>query len=319
MLRRLLIYLSKAKWAQQLISRWGFARRAALRFVAGEQLSDAVRAVNELNKEGIQASLDFLGENNKTEAETREATSRLVEVLDAIHQNQLKANLSVKLSQIGLLLDQELCEQNLLRILDRASENGIFVRIDMEDSSLTEKTITLFEHALQKGYSNVGIVLQAYLYRTHDDLERLARFNARIRLVKGAYKEPAELAYPSMAEVNASFDKLAERLLQLSKAAGFPSESADQITPPMVAIGTHAARHIESVIGMMGKMQVPPNAVEFQLLYGIRRDLQQSLSKQGYPVRVYTPFGTHWYPYFMRRLAERPANLKFFLSNYLKG
>ncbi|HBF40416.1 MAG TPA: proline dehydrogenase, partial [Anaerolineaceae bacterium] len=143
MLKRLLIYLSRARWAQRLISRWGFARRTALRFVAGEQLSDAIRAVKELNESGVQATLDYLGENNQTEAETREATDRLIEVLDAIHENNLRANLSLKLSQIGLLLSEELCEQNLFRVLDEAARFGIFVRIDMEDSPLTEQTITI--------------------------------------------------------------------------------------------------------------------------------------------------------------------------------
>jgi proline dehydrogenase len=319
MLKRLLIYLSRARWAQRLISRWGFARRTALRFVAGEQLSDAIRAVKELNESGVQATLDYLGENNQTEAETREATDRLIEVLDAIHENNLRANLSLKLSQIGLLLNEELCEQNLFRVLDEAARFGIFVRIDMEDSPLTEQTITIFEHALQKGYINTGIVLQAYLYRTGQDLQRLGRLNARIRLVKGAYKEPADVAFPAMADVNANFDRLVGELLEISQRAGFPAASPDGIIPPIPAIGTHASSHINTTIEMMQKIQAPANSVEFQLLYGIRRDLQKSLVDRGYPVRVYTPFGTQWYPYFMRRLAERPANLKFFLSNFIKG
>jgi proline dehydrogenase len=319
MLKRFLIFLSRAKWAQRLITRWGVARRVAMRFVAGETLSDAVTAVQTLNTAGLCAALDFLGENSTTEAETREATSHLMEVLDAIHQYQLHAYLSIKLSQLGLLLNAELCEQNLYRVLDQARQQGIFVRIDMEDSTLTESTLAIFEHALQKGYTNVGIVLQAYLYRTEQDLQRISQNHAKVRLVKGAYNEPPSVAFSTVEEVNTNFDRLAVALLEISEAAGSPQTSADGLTPAMVAIGTHSKSHIDAVIELMRLQGIPSQAVEFQFLYGIRRDLQRSLVLQGYPVRVYTPFGTHWYPYLMRRLAERPENLKFFLSNAVKG
>lgn len=318
MLKRILISLSKANWAKKLITHWGFARRVVLRFVAGETLADAVKVVKELNSAKIEATLDFLGENSENEAETIEATSRLMEVLDAIHQNHLRANLSIKLSQVGLSIDEELCRRNLEKILLKAREYGLFVRMDMEDSPLTERTIATYEWAVQKGYTNTGIVLQSYLYRTREDLQRLAKVHARVRLVKGAYQEPATIAYPKKEDVDANYDRLASMLLEVSKDAGFPLASEDGITPPIPAIATHASRQIEAVIDQARLMQVPQRAMEFQMLYGIRQELQQSLVKQGYPVRVYVPFGTHWYPYFMRRLAERPANLTFFLSSFLK-
>jgi proline dehydrogenase len=318
MSRKLFLALSKIKWAQPLISKLPFTRRAARRFVAGEKLSEAVEAVKNLNASGIKASLDFLGEDTRSAKEAQTATNQLIEVLDKIQTNNLKANLSVKLSQIGLTLDEELCRQNLAKILTQAAIYNIFVRIDMEDSSLTEKTISTFEWALQNGHTNTGIVIQAYLYRSQEDIQRLGLLHAKIRLCKGAYNEPPEVAFAKKADVNANYDRLAADLLEIARNDGFPPPSLDGKTPPIPAFASHDPARIESVIQLMRLMQVPEEAIEFQLLYGIRRDLQLSLVNQGYPVRVYTPFGTQWYAYFMRRLAERPANVKFFLSNSVK-
>ena len=318
MLRKFFIALSKLKWAQRLISKFGFARRAASRFVAGETVLEAVEAIKSLNASGIQASLDFLGENAQTADEARIASDELIACLDNIQNYHLRANLSVKLSQIGLALSEEICRLNLSRILNQAAIYNIFVRIDMEDSSMTEKTISMFEWAVSKGFANTGIVIQAYLFRSKGDIQRLSPLHARVRLCKGAYNEPNDIAFKAMEDVNANFDNLAGDLFEIAKNAGFPPGTPDGRTPPIPAIATHDPARIDAATQLIWLMQVPQEAVEFQMLYGIRRDLQQSLAEKGFPVRVYVPFGTQWFPYYMRRLAERPANVWFFVSNFFK-
>jgi proline dehydrogenase len=224
---------------------------------------------------------------------------------------------SIKLTQIGLALDEPLCLQNLEKIMARATKFQNFVRIDMEDTPYTDKTIHLFRQMRQKGY-NTGLAVQSYLYRTEKDTRELIAEGSRFRLIKGAYKEPPELAYPKKADVNANFDLLTQIMIDASMAAGSPQVSADGRIPPIPAIGSHDPRRIEFAKNYASKVGLPKQALEFQMLYGIRRDLQEQLVEEGYPVRIYVPYGTHWYPYYMRRLAERPANVWFFISNFFR-
>jgi proline dehydrogenase len=318
MMRSFFISLSKLTWAQRLITRTGIARRAASRFIAGETHEDAIRAVRALNANGIAASLDHLGENTADENASRLAAQEILVILDEIERYKVRSNVSVKLSQIGLTLNDDLCRQNLALVLEKAHSTNNFIRIDMEDSSLTQKTLDIFYWARQQGFANTGIVIQAYLYRSEEDIRRLGESGERVRLCKGAYKEPPELAYPKMKDVNAGFDRLIELLFSASLALGAPHISTDGRIPPIPAIATHDDQRIQHACDRAKQMGLPKPALEFQMLYGIRRDLQDQLVSAGYPVRVYVPYGTHWYPYFMRRLAERPANVWFLLSNLLR-
>jgi proline dehydrogenase len=318
MLRSFLIYLSKAEWAQHLVTRWKFAWRAASRFVAGNTIADAIRAVKTLNAQGINASLDHLGEHTETAEEAVRSADDILELLDQIHESGVHANVSVKLTQIGLALDEGLCAKNLERILKRAREQNNFVRIDMEDTPFTDKTIRLYRQMRQKGFTKTGIVIQSCLYRSEKDVRELLAEGACFRLVKGAYQEPPELAFPKKADVDASFDLLSQVTIDGSLASGSPAVSADGLIPPIPAIGSHDPRRLEFARNYAAKVGLPKPALEFQMLYGIRRDLQEECAREGYPVRIYVPYGTHWYPYFMRRLAERPANVWFFISNFFR-
>lgn len=319
MLRSLLIYLSKAAWAQKLITSWGFAWRTASRFVAGTKLEDAVRSVRELNAKGINATLDHLGEHTSTPEEAQQATDDIFATLDTLGIDpSLRSNVSIKLTQIGLGLDETLCAENLERILARARQNKTFIRIDIEDTPYTDKTINLYYAMLEKGYDNVGMAVQSYLYRAEADTRRMMQEATRIRLVKGAYREPPDKAFPKKADVDANFDLLSKILIDTALATQ-SRLSDDGRVPPIPAIATHDEKRIAFAKSYAQKVGLPKNGLELQMLYGIRRDLQEQLVKDGYPVRVYVPFGTHWYPYFMRRLAERPANIWFFISNFFKG
>ncbi|MDI6768380.1 MAG: proline dehydrogenase family protein [Anaerolineales bacterium] len=318
MLRSFLIYLSKADWAQKLMTRWKFAWKAASRFVAGEKIEDAIRVVRELNARGINATLDHLGEHTSTPEEAKQATEDILEVINQISCCEVRSNVSIKLTQIGLALDERLCAENLERILEAARQNSNYVRIDMEDTPYTDKTIRLYRQMRQKGYNNVGMVVQSYLYRTEADTRALLAEDTRFRLVKGAYKEPPELAYPKKADVDANFDLLTKITIDAALAAGSPTISADGRIPPIPALGTHDAKRIQFAKKYAGKIGLPKNALEIQMLFGIRRDLQEQCAQEGYPLRIYVPYGTHWYPYFMRRLAERPANVWFFISNFFR-
>lgn len=318
MLRSILIYLSKAAWAQNLVTHWGFAWRAASRFVPGTRLADAVGAVRQLNAKNINATLDHLGEHTSTPDEAQQAADEILATLDEIGRTGIRANVSIKLTQVGLGLDESVCAQNLERILLRARTNGIFIRVDMEDTPYTDQTLDLLYQMRGKGYENAGAVLQSYLYRSEEDARRLLGDQVAIRLVKGAYKEPEDKAFPKKADVDANFDLLAKIMLDAAMAAGCPKVSEDGRFPPMPAFGTHDDKRIAFAKQYAAKIGLPKEAMEFQMLYGIRRDLQDSLAAEGYPVRVYVPFGTHWYPYFVRRLAERPANIWFFISNYFR-
>ena len=319
MLRSLLIYLSKAAWAQKLITGWGFAWRTASRFVAGTTLTDAIRAVRELNVKGINATLDHLGEHTSTPEEAQQAADDIFATLDAIGaEPDLRANISIKLTQIGMGLDESLCAETLERILARAKSANTFLRVDMEDTPYTDKTINLHYAMREKGYENHGMVIQAYLFRTEADVRRMVQDGVRIRNVKGAYNEPPDKAFPKKADVDANYDLITKIMLDASLAQN-STLSSDGRTPPLPAIATHDEKRIAFAKSYAEKIGLPKSGLEFQMLYGIRRDLQESLAKEGYPVRVYVPFGTHWYPYFMRRLAERPANIWFFISNFVRG
>lgn len=318
MLRSLLIYLSRASWAQRTVTRWKFARRTASRFIAGEAVEDALRVIRELEAKSIHATLDHLGEHTTMLEEAHRATEDILAILDELAGDDVRSNVSIKLTQIGLGLDAGLCAQNLERILQRAEKQRNFVRIDMEDTPYTDQTIDLYYRMRGKGYKNVGMVIQSYLYRSEADMRRLLQDGARIRLVKGAYKEPPDKAFPKKADVDANYDLLTKLLIDAAREAGSPRLSKDGRFPPIPAIATHDEKRIAFARQYAERVGLPKHALEFQMLFGIRRDLQEQLAQEGYPLRVYVPFGTHWYPYLMRRLAERPANLWFFVSNFFR-
>ena len=276
------------------------------RFVAGMRIDDALNACERVNLEGIAVTLDALGESVTTEAEARASAQVYHEMLDAIATRKLNANVSLKLTQMGMDFDPALTEAIVGDLVEHATHVDSFVRIDMEGSPLTEATIAMTERlqARGDGKCRVGTVLQAYLFRTETDAERLLGQDIRIRLCKGAYKEPAEIAYPLKADVDANYVKLAERMMTSGVFCG---------------IATHDEAIVEKLVRFVRDNNVPKSAFEFQMLYGIRRDLQRRLAKQSFGVRVYVPFGPEWYPYFMRRLAERPANVLFLLKNFLKS
>jgi proline dehydrogenase len=319
MLRSFLIYMSKAAWARRMVTGWSVAWRAASRFVAGEKMEDAIRVVKELNAKGIHATLDHLGENTTTPDEARKATQDILDVLEAIDQSGVSSNVSIKLSQIGLALDEQLCRENLRKILTYAGEHQNFIRIDMEDSPYTQKTLNIYNEMSDTfGCSNTGVVIQSYLYRSEADVKQIAGGGGRIRLCKGAYKEPAEIAFPKKSDVDANYDLLSKELIDGALANGSPEISSDGKFPPMPAIASHDPARLEHAKVYASQVKLPKPCLEFQMLYGIRRDLQEQLVAEGYPVRVYVPYGTEWYPYFTRRLAERPANLWFFISNFFR-
>ena len=318
MLRSVFISLSHADWVQKAITQWGFARNAALRFVAGETTSAAIEAIRQLNAHGIHATLDHLGENTTSIEAACQSADEVLSMLDAIDRAGVSANVSIKLSQMGLMIGLETCRQNLQRMLDRARGLGSFIRIDMEDSTLTEPTLELYFWARQQGYENVGIVIQAYLYRSEADIHKILAERGKVRLCKGAYKEPADAAFPKKASVDANYDHLTELLLNDAVRTGLAQPDRHGRIPPVAALATHDIQRIRFAKETLLRFGLPNDALEFQMLYGIRRDLQEELAEAGYPVRVYVPYGTAWYPYFMRRLAERPANVWFFISNLFR-
>lgn len=319
MLRSFLIYLSKAAWAQDLVTRWSFAWRAASRFVAGQTIAEAIQVVRNLNEKGINATLDQLGEHTSTPEEANRAADGIVEMLNEIQKAGVRANVSIKLTQIGMGMDDEICRANLRRIVETARKHGNFVRIDIEDSPWVDQTIAFYQELLEGGVTprTVGMAVQSYLYRAEADVRAMLEKQIPFRLVKGAYKEPPEVAYPAKRDVDANYDTLTSILIDA--ALEFKSAlSPDGRIPPIPAIASHDEARIAFAKAYADKIGLPKTGLEFQMLYGIRRDLQEELAKEGYPVRVYVAFGTHWYPYFMRRLAERPANIWFFVSNFFR-
>ena len=279
-------------------------RRMSGRFVAGLSVEEALAACERVNREGIAVTLDSLGESVTVEAEARHSAAIYHELLDAIAARKLNANVSVKLSQMGMDFDQALAERIVGEMVEHAVTADSFVRIDMEGTPYTEATIAMTERLYAKFPGRVGTVLQAYLYRTAADVERLLGQGIRIRLCKGAYKEGPEHAYPEKPDVDANYVRLMKRMVT---------------SPVFCGIATHDEAIVEALREFVREQGVDKAAFEFQMLYGIRRDLQRRLAAEGFGVRVYVPFGTEWYPYFMRRLAERPANVLFLLKNFFKN
>lgn len=319
MLRSSLIYLSKATWARRMVTSWGFAWRAASRFVAGENLDDAIQVVKQLNEKGITATLDHLGEHISTPEAAHKAVEAINSIAFAINQAGVRANISIKLTQIGMNLGEELCSEHLEWVLRCAKEVGVFVRLDMEDSPWVDTTLNLYRLMRDQYHlDNCGVVIQSYLYRSEADIRLLAEEGGRVRLCKGAYQEPAEIAYPKKSDVDASYDSLTRIMIDGALTRGAVAVSPDGRTPPLLAVASHDPARLEHAKLYAAQVGLPKEALEFQMLYGIRRDLQDQAVEQGYPVRVYVPFGTEWYPYYVRRLAERPANVWFFVSNFFR-
>jgi proline dehydrogenase len=316
MFRSFFIYLSKAAWARRIVTKWPTSWKMASRFISGETLSDGIQTIKQLNNKGINATLDHLGEHTDSPEQARKATTDIIQAFDAIEEAGVRSNVSIKLTQIGLGISNDLCLENLGLILDKARRCNSFVRIDMEDSPVTQRTLDILLTLRQRGFDNVGIVIQAYLYRSEDDIRKLLEDCFKVRLCKGAYKEPASVAYPKMHDVNTSYDRCAALLIDGALSEDCPELSADGKIPPIPALATHDPERIKFAKVYADKVRLPKDALEFQMLNGIRRDLQEQLVKEGYWVRVYVPYGTEWYPYFMRRLAERPANLWFFIYNF---
>ena len=304
MLRRTFLYLSNQPRIFRFVRRNGLAKRFASRFVAGETLDTALEAVRQLNAKKIRASLDLLGESVHSEPEARSAARDYLQMLDRIHDTGLDANVSVKLTQMGLDISEDLCIEIMHEILDRARAYGTFVRLDMESSEYTERTLRVFEDRLYPNYpDNVGIVLQSYLYRTQADVERAVELQCRVRLCKGAYNEPAAVAFPDKRDVDANYIRCMQKLLSEAKYPGIATHD-----PAIIA---EARRYVRA-------QNIGVERFEFQMLYGVRRDLQEQLVRDGFNMRVYVPFGTQWYPYLMRRLAERPANVAFITGNMVR-
>jgi proline dehydrogenase len=307
LLRTLFLALSRSRTLQQAMVSLGPARSMARRFVAGERLEEAITAVEGLNGQGLLATLDHLGENVTSETEARDAAHELLDLLAAIDASGLRAGVSVKLTQLGLDLNPALAAESVEHIVARAAEAGRFVRIDMESHEYVQPTLDLFE-GLWGRYKNVGVVIQSYLYRSAGDVARLVELGASVRLVKGAYDEPPEVAYPDKADTDASYVRLMEQLF---------SEEA-QASGVYPAIATHDTVLIDWAKDHAQQHGILPERFEFQMLYGIRTGLQRQLAAEGYRVRAYVPYGEQWYPYLMRRLAERPANLLFLLRNLFR-
>jgi len=297
------LYLSTSERFKTFLTRFKSFNNVTKRFVAGEELRDAVEAIKTLNNKGITASFDHLGESITSESATRAEVNEYLHVLDSIHDNQLDSNVSVKLTQLGLDVSKDLCFSNTRAIVEAAQRYNNFVRIDMEDSTKTDATLQIFKR-LRSEFADVGIVIQSYLYRTEKDAEELLASGARIRLCKGAYKEPSAVAFPKKSDVDANYIKIMKMLLTSGLYHG---------------IATHDENMINATVDFAREKNISGERFEFQMLYGIRRDLQEKLVKQGYRMRVYVPYGRYWYPYFMRRLAERPANMWFVLRNMIRG
>jgi proline dehydrogenase len=296
--------LAGSAFLKQSASRYGMRRpdSFARRFIAGERVQEAIEAARAIEATGMLQTLDHLGESVRTMAEADAAARTYLGLIDAIVAAGIGRNVSLKLTQLGLTIDRATCVDNLRKILDAAAAHEFFVRIDMEDSPYTAVTLDVFETVWQQGYRNVGTVLQSYLRRSLADARRLNALGARVRLVKGAYKEPRSVAFQKKGEVDASFVEIMQALL------------AEGASP---AIATHDEPMIDATKAFAAERHIAQDRYEFQMLYGIRRDLQAQLVAEGYRVRVYVPFGSEWFPYFMRRLGERPANIGFVIRGIL--
>ena len=305
MMRQGLLWLSEQKNVFNFVRRNGVARQFASRFVAGEGIADAVTAAETLAKKRITSTLDLLGESVTQGSEAEAAAEQYVRMVDEMAaRGGLEVNVSVKLTQMGFDIDEELCRRNVVRIVERAAAHRGFVRLDMESSAYTQRTLDFFAKHIHPNHgANCGVVIQSALRRSDEDIERLIAMKARVRLCKGAYLEPASVAYPEKQDVDQAFLRLMERLLDRGNYPGIATHDEAMIT--------HARKYVQ-------RQGVAPERYEFQMLYGVRRDLQEQLRGAGHNMRVYIPFGTQWYPYLMRRLAERPANIAFILGNIVK-
>ncbi len=304
MLRAAFLWLSEQPRIFRFVRRNRLARKLASRFVAGETIDEAITTLRDLNATNLSASLDLLGESVLHAEEAQRACRTYLDLLERIHGARANANVSVKLTQMGLDIDKKLCLGNMRAIIGKAKQYDSFVRIDMEQSSYTARTLQLFSGVFYPEFRNVvGVVLQSYLRRTAADTDAMIRLGARVRLCKGAYQEPEDVAFPKKSDVDANYIACMERLLERGNYPG---------------IATHDVTIIDHAKAFAKKTAIPAERFEFQMLYGVRRDLQYRLRREGYNMRVYVPFGTHWYPYLMRRLAERPANIAFITTNILK-
>lgn len=304
MLRRFFLMLSESSLARSFVTHAPLASAAARRFVAGETIPDAMHAAHELNARGLKVTMDYLGESVSDRAEATAAADTYLEIIDAIDDHAIDGNVSLKLTQMGQDIDEEFLRSNVGRVLDRARAVDMFVRFDMEGSDYTQRTLDFFERVWSDGYTNCGIVLQSMLRRTEDDTRRANALGARVRLCKGAYMEPPSVAYQDKADVDASYVRCMKLLL-------------DHGTYPGIA--THDEAMIRATLDHAAAQGIGPDRFEFQMLYGVRRDLQEQLVRDGWRVRTYVGFGRAWYPYFMRRLAERPANVAFIAKQLFRG
>ncbi len=303
--RSALIYLSRHEGLKNFATRFSPFKKLTTRFVAGENIDEAVAAIRIINETGCSASFDHLNESVASAGETEAEVSEYLHILEQIDAKKIDSNVSIKLSQFGLEIDAELAYRNARVVVAEATRRGNFVRVDMEGSQYTQATLDIFNRLRAEfGLNNVGIVLQSYLRRTFADAEKVLKIPARIRICKGAYNELPEVAFPDKKDVDENYVRVMQLLLSSGTYHG---------------IATHDPKMIEATTHYAKQQGIGKEAFEFQMLYGIRRDLQLQLARAGYNVRVYVPYGKHWYPYFMRRLAERPANIWFVLKNMLKG
>jgi proline dehydrogenase len=303
--RSALIWLSRHEGLKDFATRFRYFKKLTTRFVAGDTIDDVVPIIQELNAENITASFDHLNESVESSVEAENEVAEYLNILAKIDERRIRSNVSIKLTQFGLGIDPELAYRNARRVVEEAHRRGNFVRVDMEDSSVTQATIDIFKRLRAEfGLDDVGIVLQSYLYRTLADAEDLLKLPARIRICKGAYNEPPEVAFPEKKDVDANYVKVTQLLLSSGVYHG---------------IATHDPKMIDAAIDFATREGIGKEKYEFQMLYGIRRDLQRQLARDGFNLRIYVPYGKHWYPYFMRRLAERPANIWFVLKNLAKG
>jgi len=303
--RSTLLYLSRHEGLKDFATRFSPFKKMTTRFVAGEDIEQTIRAIRELNAIGCTASFDHLNESVTRAAETEEEGREYLRILARIDDTGIRSNVSIKLTQFGLDIDSELTYRNARTVVAEAARRGNFVRVDMEGSTVTQVTIDIFKRLRAEfGLDDVGIVVQSYLRRTETDVRALLQIPARIRLCKGAYNESPEVAFPDKKDVDENYVGVMRQLLSSGVYHG---------------IATHDPRMIDATIDFTGKHGIGKDAFEFQMLYGVRRDLQEQLARDGYNMRVYVPYGKHWYPYFMRRLAERPANVWFVMKNMLKG
>lgn len=303
--RSALLYLARQEGLKDFATKFSPFKKMTTRFVAGETIEEATASIREINNKGATASFDHLNESVSKQSETEAEVREYLNILERIDQTGIRSNVSIKLTQFGLDIDHELAYRNARAVVEDADRRGNFVRVDMEGSAVTQVTLDIFKRLRAEfARDTVGIVVQSYLRRTEADVKELLKIPARIRLCKGAYNEPPEVAFPDKKDVDENYIKLMKMLLASGTYHG---------------IATHDPKMIEATVEFMQKEGIAKEAFEFQMLYGIRRDLQEQLARDGYNMRVYVPYGKHWYPYFMRRLAERPANVWFILKNTFRG